>query len=144
MNPLKTLLGRIANGQSWQHEIRQAEFVQSALRDSLPAEIKHACEAWLSDTETLIISCPSGIVASKVRQFTPSIILHLHAAGLEVRSIRVEVQAGKLQTPIQKTKAARIIPPESVLNELEQLSTKVTSQHLSQALLKLANTLRQK
>jgi hypothetical protein len=143
MNPLKTLLGRIANGERWQHEMRKAKQIQSALRDNLPTELTHACEAWLSETETLTISCPSGIVASRLRQLTPRLITQLRAAGVEVRVIRVEVQAGSVQRTAQKTKDVLPAPTEQVVNELEQLSTRVSSQNLSKALLKLATTLRQ-
>jgi hypothetical protein len=144
MNQLKTLIGRIASGERWQLKTRQAKQIQTALDDSLPPELTHACEAWLADTETLVISCPSGMYASKLRHLTPGILLKLRAAGVEVRAIRVEVQAGRARSNIVNVKQVTDKPPESILVQMEQLGSQLTDAPLSRALKKLADTLRQK
>lgn len=144
MNQLKTLIGRIASGDRWQLKTRQAKQIQTALEDSLPPELTHACEAWLADTETLVISCPGGIYASKLRHLSPILIIKLRAAGVEVRAIRVEVQAGRARSNTANVKQEMDKPPERILVQMEQLGSQLADAPLGRALKKLADTLRQK
>jgi hypothetical protein len=143
MHQLKTLLGRIATGERWQIETRQANHIQTALKESLPLELTHACEAWLDEAETLTIACPNGMYASKLRQLTPRLVQQLRAKGIEVRTIRLEVQAGRVSPSAFKTKQVMTSPPEQIVAQIEQLGSKVSAEPLSRALKKLANTLRQ-
>jgi EAL domain-containing protein (putative c-di-GMP-specific phosphodiesterase class I) len=144
MNQLKTLLSRIATGERWKEETRFAKQIQTALKDSLPAELVDACEAWQSESETLTLSCPSGIYASKLRQFTPRIIQHLKASGVEVRAIRIEVQAARAMHKPLKVKQTLARPGALIVKEIEELGSQVSTTPLGSALKKLANTLRQK
>jgi len=144
MHQLKTLLGRIATGEGWQLETRQAIQIQTALKKSLPLELTHACEAWLGEAKILMIACPNGMYASKLRQLTPRILQHINLEGVEVRSIRIQVQAGRVNPSAFKAKQVIISPPEPIVTQIEQLSAKVSAKPLSSALKKLVNTLRQK
>lgn len=144
MQQFKTLLGRIATGERWQRETSQARFIHSALKDCLPPELAPACEAWLGDKETLTIACPNGMYASKLKQITPRLIHQLQAVGVEVRAIRVEVQASRASQIVTKDKVKLSSPPEQVITEIEQLGSEISAEPLSRALKNLAHTLRQR
>lgn len=144
MHQLKTVLGRIATGERWQRETRQSQHIQSALKDSLPAELVEACEAWLGEAETLTIRCPSGLYASKLRQITPRLMHQFRALGVEVRAIRIEVQATRAMHKPLKVKQTLAKPGAQIVKEIEELGSQVSTTPLGSALKKLANTLRQK
>jgi hypothetical protein len=144
MHQLKTVLGRIATGERWQRETRQSQHIQSALKDSLPAELVEACEAWLGEAETLTIRCPSGLYASKLRQITPRLMHQFRALGVEVRAIRIEVQATTRFSQPPTVKQDLVLPTEEVLIQLEELGAQLKSPQLGKALNHLAQTLRKK
>lgn len=63
-----------------------------AIRKILPPLLRNAIEAGPFEEGQWCLLAGSSAVAAKLRQFVPSLQLHLQACGLPVSSIRIKVQ----------------------------------------------------
>ena len=65
----------------------------AVVRPLLPAPLRASVQAGPMDEGQWCLLVSSNAVAAKLRQFIPTLQMHLEACGLPVQSIRIKVQA---------------------------------------------------
>lgn len=68
----------------------------AAIRGLLPAALRASVQAGPIEDGQWCLLVSSNAVAAKLRQFVPSLQLHLESRGLAVKGIRIKVQARTL------------------------------------------------
>lgn len=102
---------------------------------SAPDSLKQFTQAGSVKHKRLTVYADNGAVAAKVKLLLPSLLTKLQKQGLEVTSIRVEVQVKS--SPRKTVKPARHISP-GASSSLENLANGLPACALRDALLKLA------
>jgi hypothetical protein len=144
LRALRAVFRTLAPGSGWEQETHQAARIREQLAKSLPGPLAAACEAWLEQDGQLVIACPNGAVAAKIKQLSPR-ILHCFGAELaQVSSIRVEVQAARLGTAGPSRARTRVPPPDSAASEMEAAAAALRAPALAAAMLRLAAHLRER
>ena len=91
------------------------------------------------ETGTVTLTANNGAIAAKLKQFTPKLLDRFRKQGVEVTSIRIEVQVGK-----RGQKQPLIAPKQKQLNQktlltLNELSAKLEPGALKNALSNMIN-----
>ncbi len=98
------------------------------------------------DAGVLLVIASNAAVASKVRQFEPSLVAGLCRSGWKVTKIKVRPQPGRyegLSAPVAGNRAKTPIP-ESALDAFEQLAAGVEDGPLHDALTRMISRRREK
>jgi hypothetical protein len=101
----------------------------------VPETLKPFTQAGCVKHQRLTVYADNGAVAAKIKLLLPSLITKLQKQGLEVTSIRVEMQVKS--SPRKPAKATRSISPEAA-SSLGNLADKVSGSALGVALAKLS------
>lgn len=72
--------------------VRASSARLAAIRPLLPAPLRTAVQAGPIDEGQWCLLVSSNAVAAKLRQFVPTLQMHLQAQGLAVSGIRIKVQ----------------------------------------------------
>ncbi len=72
--------------------VRASSSRLAAIRPLLPAPLRAAVQAGPIDEGQWCLLVSSNAVAAKLRQFVPTLQMHLEAKGLAVSGIRIKVQ----------------------------------------------------
>ena len=73
--------------------VRASSERMKAVRQLLPGPLRTAVQAGPIEDGQWCLLVSSNAVAAKLRQFIPTLQMHLEACGLPVQSIRIKVQA---------------------------------------------------
>jgi hypothetical protein len=101
----------------------------------LPDALKPFTQAGSVKHKRLTVYADNGAVAAKIKLLLPSLLTKLQKQGLEVTSIRVEMQVKS--SPRKSVKPVRSISPEAASN-LRKLADKLSGSALGEALAKLS------
>ncbi|MBS4095285.1 MAG: DUF721 domain-containing protein [Sulfuricella sp.] len=116
-------------------ETRKIAAIQRAWERSAPTALLDACHAGPLHQGTLTIFADNGAVAAKLKQQTARLTEKLRQAGVEVTSIRFEVQADSGAPPAKPAKDIAI--GQSGLEELGHLAESLEDSPLKTALARL-------
>ncbi len=139
---LRTILAALPEASAWQQEARQQSRLQACLNRLLPSALSASCQIRLEDDGTAVLSCPSSVVAGRLRQIGPRLMHQLGALDGKVMAIRVEVQP--LRAAAKQTahvKVQRNIPA-GVADNLAVLAASTRPGELADAIARLAERLR--
>lgn len=75
--------------------VRASSSRYDAIRPLLPAPLRNGVQAGPIEEGQWCLLASSNAVAAKLRQFLPTLQMHLEARGLPVASIRIKVQASR-------------------------------------------------
>lgn len=128
-------LGASSGLQSLVQETQKIAAIQQAWDKSAPAALLPSCHAGPLHQGVLTIFADNGAVAAKLKQQTVSLSGKLRKWGVEVTSIRVEVQATSTVPPAARTKDIAI--GAGGLAELEQFADSLDDSPLKTALQRL-------
>lgn len=101
----------------------------------LPDALKPFTQAGSVKHKRLTVYADNGAVAAKIKLLLPSLLAKLQKQGLEVTSIRVEMQVKS--SPRKSVKPVRSISPEAASN-LRKLADELSGSALGEALDKLS------
>ncbi len=101
----------------------------------IPEALKPFTQAGYMKHQQLTVYANNGAVAAKIKLLLPSLLPKLQKQGLEVTSIRVEMQVNS--DPRKPVKTARSISPEAA-SSLGKLADKLSGSALGVALAKLS------
>ena len=101
----------------------------------LPDALKPFSQAGSVKHKCLTVYADNGAVAAKIKLLLPSLLTKLQKQGLEVTSIRVEMQVKS--SPRKLVKPVRSISPEAT-SSLKNMSDKLSGSALGEALAKLS------
>lgn len=102
----------------------------------VPAALKPYTQAGSITHKRMTVYADNGAVAAKIKMMLPSLILGLQKQGLEVTSIRVEVQVKS--THNKPAKPLRTLSPAAAAS-LEKLATELEGSALGDALARLSS-----
>lgn len=142
LRALRAVLGTLAPDASWRQHTQAALRLRALLEANLPASLASACEAWLEPDGVLVIACPNGAVAAKMKQLLPRLLQNLQRAEGQIRSIRAEVQAKRGGPQSAARRAAKVPPPASAAADLESTAAAIRAPELAAAMRRLAAKLR--
>jgi Dna[CI] antecedent, DciA len=91
------------------------------------------------ETRTLIISADNGVVAAKLRQFSPKLLDQFRKQGLEITLICIEVQVGKSGQKPPYIEAYQKRLSSKTLGTLLKFNNKIESGALKDALSEMIN-----
>src|SRR3989344_114755 len=101
----------------------------------LPDALKQFTQAGSVKHKRLTVYADNGAVAAKIKLLLPSLLTKLQKQGLEVTSIRVEMQVKS--SPRRSVKPMRSISPEAA-SSLRKLADELGGSALGEALAKLS------
>jgi hypothetical protein len=101
----------------------------------LPDALKPFTQAGSVKHKRLTVYADNGAVAAKIKLLLPSLLTKLQKQGLEVTSIRVEMQVKS--SPRKSVKPMRSISPEAA-SSLRKLADELSGSALGEALAKLS------
>lgn len=101
----------------------------------LPDALKPFTQAGSVKHKRLTVYADNGAVAAKIKLLLPSLLTKLQKQGLEVTSIRVEMQVKS--SPRKSVKPVRSISPEAA-SSLRKLADELSGSALGEALAKLS------
>jgi hypothetical protein len=101
-----------------------------------PDNLKQYTQAGSVKHKRLTVYAENGAVAAKIKLLLPSLLTKLQKQGLEVTSIRVQVQ---VQSSVQRPgKNLRSLSPQAA-SSLSELAEKLTGTELGEALARLSS-----
>lgn len=106
--------------------------LQSTLNALAPQPLAKFCSVASFENKVLVIYTDNGAIASKLKQQLPSLLAKFQQRGIEVTSIRVEVQAPPLHTNHHKIK--EIALSQGGIESLERLADHLKDSPLKSAL----------
>lgn len=109
--------------------------LQKTWNSAVPDALKPFTQAGAVKYKRLIVYADNGAVAAKIKLLLPSLLTKLQKQGLEVTSIRVEVQVKSMARITGKT--VRTITPQAAKN-LNALADELSGSDLGAALARLA------
>ncbi|MCB5186239.1 DUF721 domain-containing protein [Methylobacillus gramineus] len=101
----------------------------------VPAPLKPYTQAGSVSHKRLTVYADNGAVAAKIKLLLPSLMVGLQKQGLEVTSIRVEVQVKS--SPAKASKKLRVISPVAAAS-LEKLAGELKGSALGDAIARLS------
>lgn len=102
----------------------------------VPAALKPYTQAGSVNHKRLTVYANNGAVAAKIKLLLPSLIVGLQKQGLEVTSIRVEVQVKS--SPAKPAKKLRTLSPIAAAS-LEKLAAELQGSPLGDAVARLSS-----
>lgn len=147
LRSLQQVLREAPGAAAWQASLQTQETLRRTLADSIPAGLAALCQIALDDSGEVLVTCPSGTLAARVRQALPRLTAQLATAGHKVRAIRVAVQAPGTG-PVSATGVAGPPPvrearhaPEGAAEAVQTLAGQLPPGDLADALGRLARHL---
>lgn len=116
-------------------KVKELTSIQKIWNESLPAQLKPYTQAGNIEHKRLTVHVESGAIAAKIKLLLPSLMSKLQKHGLEVTSIRVQVDV--------QSKQAEIAKPSRHLSEIasknvESLAKKLEGSELGDVLTRLS------
>lgn len=94
IQPLQALEKAHGSLQTTLKTARLLAQIQQDLNQFLQQELGMNCHVVRLDQEKLILAAPNNAIASKLRQFTPSIAQHLQQHGYHIQKLSIKIHAG--------------------------------------------------
>lgn len=117
-------------------QARQLTATQAIWHSIVPAPLNQHCQAGNVQHRRLTVYADNGAVASKIKLMLPNLLVKLQKQGVEVTSIRVEVQVQSHRlTPNKPLRKVSI----SASEQLKQLADTLPDSDLGRALRKLSS-----
>ena len=110
-------------------------FIQKIWEEIVPAQIKSYTQAGNIQHKRLTVHVENGAIAAKIKLLLPSLISKLQKQGVEVTSIRVQVDVQSKQDKV--TKPSRHIS-ENASSALQSLAKQLEGSELGDALTRLS------
>ena len=118
-------------------EARRIAALQQAFRTIAPPELTQACCVKQLRAGTLFLLAENATVASKLKQLAPRLLTSYQKQGVEVTSIRVQVQVKEAPPQPTAGRAPKRLSLESIQN-LERLAAGLEDSPLKHALTNMA------
>lgn len=128
-------LGATSGLQNLVQETQKIAAIQRALEKSVSAALRPSCHAGPLHQGVLTVFADNGAVAAKLKQQTMRLTEKLRKWGVEVTSIRIEVQAANPAPLDTRTKDIELGP--KALEELGNLAESLENSPLKAALKRL-------
>ena len=125
------------NLRSLADEARRIAQLQQIFQKIAPQPLAQACRVKQQQGSTLIIVAENAAIAAKVKQLAPRLLTSYQKLGLEVTSIRVEVQVREGAPDTHTRREPKRLSLETIGN-LEGLAAGLEESPLKQALTRLA------
>ena len=109
--------------------------IQKIWNEIIPIQLKHHTQAGNIQHKRLTVYVENGAIAAKIKLLLPSLINKLQKRGVEVTSIRVQVDVQSKQDKVAKP--SRHIS-ENAASNLQYLATQLEGSKLGEALSRLA------
>ncbi len=124
-------------------EPRRITDLQQVFRKIAPPPLTQACCVKQLRAGTLFLLAENAAVAAKLKQLAPRLLTSYQKQGVEVTSIRVQVQVKEALPQPAARRAPKRLSLESIQN-LERLAEQLDESPLKQALTRLAARQRDK
>lgn len=109
--------------------------IQKIWNQSVPAQLKPYTQAGNIQHKRLTVHVENGAIAAKIKLLLPSLIIKLQKEGLEVTSIRVQVNVqSKQDKPLKPTRHIS----ENASTSLKSLARQLEGSELGEALTRLS------
>jgi len=129
--------------RSLAHEARRIAQLQQVFLKNAPQPLTQACCVKQLRAGTLVLLAENAAIAAKLKQLAPRLLTAYEKQGVEVTSIRVEVQVKEAAPAAAAKRVPKQLSPESIEN-LEKLAAGLEDSPLKQALTNLASRQRDK
>ena len=116
-------------------KVKELTSIQKIWNESVPAQLKPYTQAGNIEHKRLTVHVENGAIAAKIKLLLPSLISKLQKQGLEVTSIRVQVDVQSTQSEI--VKPSRHLS-ESASKSVESLAKKLEGSELGDVLTRLS------
>lgn len=136
MHRISTLLGQTAKLSALADQASNLAALQKLWSATVPEILRHSTHAGAIKHKRLTVYAENGAVAAKLKLLLPSLLTRLQKQGVEVTSIRIEVQV-KSRLPKPK-KPHRTLSSQSA-EQLATLADKLGDSELAEALMRLAS-----
>lgn len=137
------VIANSGNLQTLAQKARRLKDLQQLLFEASPPLLAAASRVADLRSGTLIVVSDNAAVAAKLRQLAPRLLSHVQEQAAEVTGIRVDVQV-KLHKIKAEDEVTRHALPSDVIQEFEQLSSKLPPSPLKSALARFATRRRGK
>ncbi len=114
---------------------KQLTQVQAIWQSIAPAPLKAYTQAGTVQHKRLTIYAENGAIAAKIKLLLPSLLIQLQKQGLEVTSIRVQVQVQSIRQSTQKP--LRSLTPQAA-QQLSEFAEQLADSPLAQSIRRLA------
>jgi len=118
-------------------EAKKLALLQQVVLAATPPELARSCTVKHLRAGVLSLVADNPAIAAKLRQLVTRLLISYRNQGMEVTSIRIEVQVERTTHAPATTREPRRLSIETIEN-LERLSAEIEDQNLKQALTKLA------
>lgn len=120
MRRLDALMKAHAGLQSFARQASELTQLQQLWKDSVPPPLEPYCQVGSLRQRRITIFADNGAVAAKLKLLTPTLMKNLQNKGLEVTSIRVEVQVPSRARPSQHAKRKLSLPASDCLRKMAE------------------------
>jgi Dna[CI] antecedent, DciA len=124
-------------------DARRLAELQQILLGATPPPLAQACCVKKLSAGTLHLAAENGAIASKIRQLAPRLLVAYQNCGVEVTSIRVEVQVNEGQIAPLNSPTKVPLSIDSI-NNLEILANRLEASPLKRALTNMVDGQRKK
>lgn len=124
-------------------EAQRIATLQQVFRNIAPSELTQACCVKQLRAGTLFLLAENATVAAKLKQLAPRLLTSYQKQGVEVTSIRVQVQVKEAPPQPTTGPVLKLLSLESIEN-LERLAAGLEDSPLKQALTNMAARQRNK
>lgn len=114
-------------------EARRIAALQQVFRNIAPPELTQACCVKQLRAGTLFLLAENSAVAAKLKQLAPRLLTSYQKQGVEITSIRVQVQVKEAPSQLATGRVLKRLSIESIEN-LERLAAGLEDSPLKQAL----------
>ena len=111
--------------------------LQHLLFEATPPELAGASRVTNFKSGTLVISTDNAVIAAKLRQLTPRLLLHLRKTAVEVTGIRVDVQVKTHKIKAEENVTKSPLPSDAI-QKFSGLAERLPPSPLKTAVMKLA------
>ena len=106
--------------------------LQKVFNQIAPQSLANYCSVASFENHTLVIFTDNSAIAAKLKQQIPTVLAKFHKWGIEVTSIRVEVQVRPRSTNVSKMKEIELSP--NATHSLEALAGSLNASPLKLAI----------
>lgn len=106
--------------------------LQKVFNNIAPQSLANYCSVASFENHTLVIFTGNSAIAAKLKQQIPTVLAKFHKRGIEITSIRVEVQVRPRSTNLNKMKEIELSP--GATQSLETLAESLNASPLKLAI----------
>ncbi len=135
-----TILGNLSDYEPIFNQAKQLIEVQKVLLSIVPPSVKNRCAVGRYADGVVLVYADNGVIASRLRQLTPTILRHLTKHNFTIHEIKIAVRPNPTQNHrFESPKRTHQLNPSATRHLRDLITTLPDKSPLGQALTKFLN-----